>query len=629
MTIFSASNLSKSFISSSLFQNISFGMEQGDKIGLIGKNGAGKSTLLKIIAGYEKADSGDIVLANDIKVEYLTQTTEYDYEDTALDYVMNGIPTIHQAFQEYHHLLETNSPDLDKVTNLSHKIDELDGWNIESQAKQILQKVGITDFEKSLRSASGGEKKRIAIAKILIAKPDLLILDEPTNHLDADTVQWLQNELSTSNLSIVFVTHDRYFLDALASRIVELDFGKLFFYSGNYEQFLIQKQVLLQNEKSTNEHLQNKLRQELEWLSRGARARRTKQKSRIDWAEKLKDDIRFVEHKKIKIELGNLYLGGKVIEANNIRLVMGDRTLIDNFTYTSQNVDRIGIIGPNGSGKTSLLKIFAGLLKPTEGTSKLGSTVKIGYFDQENENLDPNKTVIGSLQEIAEYINVGIGKERKITCKELLDRFLFPRNQQYSYVHTLSGGEKKRLSLLRMFMANPNVLLLDEPTNDFDIDTLNVLENYLDDFYGVLIIVSHDRAFLDRCIEFIWSFEGNGLIKEYPGNYTLYLEKKEEQKKDLRDQKIIEKSNEIPIPSKVKNFTNEKSSKLTFKEKRELEFLENEIENVEINISILKTKLNDGEQDYRLLGNISNELNKNILRLEELTLRWMELSEKE
>lgn len=628
MIIISANGLSKAFTQTTLFQNISFGIEQGEKVGLIGKNGAGKTTLLRILAGAETPDNGEVVRTNDIKVDYLTQTTEYEYEDTAIDYVMNGIPELHEAFQEYHFLLDSNSKDSEKLAQLSHKIDELNGWSIESEAKKILQKVGITDFEKSLHTASGGEKKRIALAKILIAKPDLLILDEPTNHLDADTVQWLQDELSATNLTIIFVTHDRYFLDALATRIIELDFEKLLFFNGNYETYLTQKQALLLNEKSTNDHLQNKLRQELEWLSRGARARRTKQKARIDWAGKLKDDIRFVEHKRIKIEVGNNFLGSKVIEASNVGFTIGDRLLIDNFSYNAQHGDRIGIIGPNGSGKTSLLKIFAEMLSPTKGSCKLGSTVKIGYFEQEHKTLDESNTVIGSLQEIAEYINVGVGKERKITCRELLDRFLFPRNRQHTFVHTLSGGEKKRLALLRLLMANPNVLLLDEPTNDFDIETLNVFENYLDDFFGVLIIVSHDRSFLDRCAEFIWAFEGNGVIKEYPGNYTAYLEKKETKKTELRELKSLERKSDPQTKEDGNYKPAVKSNKLTFKEKIELEKIETEIETLETRKSELENQLNSPDQDYKILEQLAHELNETINKLDSITNRWLELSEK-
>jgi len=625
MILISATNLSKGYGEKVLFGDVSFGIDQGEKIGLIGKNGAGKSTLLKILAGAESPDSGEIIRNSNISVDYLSQTTEYDNEDTAIDYVMNGIPELYEAFREYHELLESRSPDQEKLSQLSHKIDEMNGWSIESEAKKILQKVGIVDFNKTLHSASGGEKKRIAIAKILIAKPDLLILDEPTNHLDADTVQWLQDELSATNLTIIFVTHDRYFLDALATRIVELDFEKLFFFNGNYENYLVQKQAILQNEKSTNEHLQSKLRQELVWLSRGARARRTKQKSRIDWAAKLKDDIRFVEHKRIKIEVGGNFLGSKVIEANNIGCTIGGRILIENFNYNAQQGDRIGIIGPNGAGKTSMLKIFAQLMKPTAGSCKLGSTVNIGYFDQEHESLDGDKTVIGSLQEIAEYINVGVGRERKITCRELLDRFLFPRNRHRTFVHTLSGGEKKRLALLRLLMGNPNVLLLDEPTNDFDIDTLNVFENYLDDFNGVLIIVSHDRSFLDRCVDFIWAFEGEGKIKEYPGNYTNYLEKKETQKIENREIKSAEKKPDKP----VRVSQTDRSNKLTYKEKIELQAIEAEIESLETAKIKLEGQLSGSSQDYKALEQLSHDLSYTSSRLDELTNRWLELSEKE
>jgi len=316
MTIFSVNNLSKSYGEAPLFQNISFGMEQGEKIGLIGRNGAGKSTLLKIIGGLETPDIGEAVLNSNIKVEYLTQSTEYEDDDEAIDYVVKSIPELYLILKEYHELLSSNNGDNQRIIDLSHRIDELNGWGIEAEAKKTLQKVGITDFNLRLKYASGGEKKRIAIARVLISKPDLLILDEPTNHLDADTVQWLQDELSQSNLSIIFVTHDRYFLDSLSTRIIELDMERLFSYQGNYENYLMQKAIFLQTEKSTNDHLQNKLRTELEWLSRGAKARRTKQKSRIDWAGKLKDDIRFVDQKKIKIEVGNVFLGSKIIEAH-------------------------------------------------------------------------------------------------------------------------------------------------------------------------------------------------------------------------------------------------------------------------------------------------------------------------
>jgi ATP-binding cassette subfamily F protein uup len=624
MTIFSVNNLSKSYRDSPLFQNISFGMEQGEKIGLIGKNGAGKSTLLKIIYGTVSPDNGSATMNNNVRVEYLTQSIEFEIEDTALDYVINGKPEIYTYFKEYHELIHNNSTNTERIIELSHKIDELDGWSIEAEAKKLLQKVGITEFDKSLHSASGGEKKRIAIAKVLISKPDLLILDEPTNHLDADTVQWLQDELSQTNLSIIFVTHDRYFLDALATRIIEIDLERLFSYPGNYENYLFQKETFLATEKSANDHLQNKLRAEQEWLARGARARRTKQKSRIDWADKLKEDARFVELKKIKIEVGNVFLGGKIIEAHNMSYSINGRKLIDNFSYNAQAGDRIGILGANGAGKSTLLKLFCERLQPSFGSCKLGTSVKIGYYEQEHESLDESKTVIGSLQEIAEYINVGIGKERKITCKELLDRFLFTRSRQNSYVFTLSGGEKKRLALLRLLMANPNVLLLDEPTNDFDIETLNVFEDYLENFYGILITVSHDRAFLDRCANFIWAFESNGKIKEYPGNYSAYLEKKEQNRQENREVKQAEKKLE-PQAQVVKSSN---SNKLSFKEIKEFESLNIEIPKLESRKTEIETYLTSNFDDYKQIELMSNELNEVINNLDEKTFRWLELSEK-
>ncbi len=626
MTIFSVNNLSKSYGEAPLFQNISFGMEQGEKIGLIGRNGAGKSTLLKIIGGLETPDIGEAVLNSNIKVEYLTQSTEYEDDDEAIDYVVKSIPELYLILKEYHELLSSNNGDNQRIIDLSHRIDELNGWGIEAEAKKTLQKVGITDFNLRLKYASGGEKKRIAIARVLISKPDLLILDEPTNHLDADTVQWLQDELSQSNLSIIFVTHDRYFLDSLSTRIIELDMERLFSYQGNYENYLMQKAIFLQTEKSTNDHLQNKLRTELEWLSRGAKARRTKQKSRIDWAGKLKDDIRFVDQKKIKIEVGNVFLGSKIIEAHNISYSVKNRLLINNFSYTARPTDKIGIIGPNGSGKSSLLKIFTEKFTPQKGSCKLGTTVKIGHYEQEIESLDQSKTVIASLREIAEYINVGEGKERKLTAAELLDKFLFPRKRQNSYVYTLSGGEKKRLALLRLLMANPNVLLLDEPTNDFDIETLNVLEDYLDNFYGVLIVVSHDRAFLDRCVEFIWAFEGDGKIKEYPGNYSDYLVKKESNKVLERENKLNDKKAE---PQVVKEIKSQNTAKLSFKEKKEIEQLDIDIPHYESRINEIQTELAAKFSDYKLVESLNLELVDITNKLNDGTERWLELSEKQ
>jgi ATP-binding cassette subfamily F protein uup len=623
MTLFSASNLSKSFRDKPLFRGVSFGMEQGEKLGLIGRNGAGKSTLLKIIAGIESPDEGEVALNNNLKVEYLTQRTDFEIDDTALNYVLKGKADLYSYFKEYYHLINSKNGNNARIIELSHKIDEQSGWDIEAKAKKYLQMLGITDFSKLLENASGGEKKRIALARIFISEPDLLILDEPTNHLDADTVQWLQDELSQSKISLMFVTHDRYFLDALATKIIEIDFEKLFSYQGNYENYLLQKEMQLANEKSTNEKLQSKLRQELEWLSRGAKARRTKQKSRIDWANKIKDDVRFVEHKNIKIEVGGNFLGSKVIEAHNISYNIQDRILINNFSYNAKAGDRIGIIGANGSGKSTLLKIFNQELEASSGSCKLGSTVKIGYFEQEHLSIDESKTLIGSLQEIAEYINVGVGKERKITVRELLERFLFPRSRHGAYIYTLSGGEKKRIALLRLLMANPNVLLLDEPTNDFDIDTLAVLEEYLDNFYGVLITVSHDRAFLDRAVNFIWAFENNGKIKEYPGNYSTYLEKKELNKKN-DNKEIIEKKNEVTTNKHIT-----KSNKLSFKEQKEINEIIDLIPILEEKIKELQEKLSNEFSNYKLIESLSKELNETQEKLDEITLRWLELSEKE
>jgi ATP-binding cassette subfamily F protein uup len=483
-------------------------------------------------------------------------------------------------------------------------------------------KLGISDVHKLVHNLSGGQKKRVALAKALLSEPDLLILDEPTNHLDADSVQWLQDHLSDYSKAILLVTHDRYFLDAVSTKIIELDNQSLFTYEGNFEYFLMRKEQRMAIEESTAEHERNTLRRELAWLQKGAKARRTKQKSRIDWISKMQEKPEQVEIRNIKIEIGNKFLGGKLIDAVDISKSINGKTLFKEFTYRAAPGDRIGVIGPNGAGKSTLLNILSGRTQTDSGYVSIGDTVSIGYFDQEVKTLKEQLTVIGNLREIAEYIDTGIGRDRFITAKELLDRFQFPGKQHHSFVHTLSGGEKRRLAMLMTLMGNPNVLMFDEPTNDFDIATLAALEEYLEYFKGVLLIVSHDRSFLDRTVNRIFSFEDD-IIKEYPGNYSAYLEKIE-QKKTEHSQEMISKPKE-----QVQQEKSSKKKGLTFNEKREFETLESTIAQKEEHISSINEQLAETPpEQFKKFEELSLLHAKTEQELENAMLRWMELSEK-
>lgn len=625
MTIFSANNISKSYGERLLFDSVAFGMEEGEKVGIIGRNGIGKTTLMRIVAGLEDQDSGEVIFNNETTFEFLDQLPEFESEETVLEAVLSSDPYLHKITEEYKDLCDRNRPeDAKRLEEITHILDQKDAWNYENEAVKVLSELGMTELHKQVKHLSGGLKKRVALAKALLSKPKLLILDEPTNHLDADSVQWLQDRLSASNISLLFVTHDRYFLDAVSTRIIEISEQRIFNYPGNYEKYLEQKEVYLQTKESTLEHNISRLKTELEWLQRGARARRSKQKSKIDWIDELKKHSIRVKEKKIEIELGNSFLSSRVIDAQDITKTLGNRLLFNRFTYIAKPKDRIGIIGPNGSGKSTLLKTLCGRMEPDQGNVLIGASTKFGYFEQEIESLKPTQTVLGTIKEIGEYINVGVGKDRYLTCRDLLDKFLFPRKQQGALIETLSGGEKRRLALVRVLMANPNVLLFDEPTNDFDLETLTALEDYLDNFLGVLIIVSHDRAFLDRTVEFIYAFDGKGNIKQYPGNYSVYLEKKEE---EIRKAKAAKKDEpKDRNTNKPKNT----SKKLSYMEQREFDQLETEIPKLEEQKQELEDLLASGTlTDYKDLEDKAAELKEMEEKIDDITMRWLELSEKQ
>lgn len=599
---------------------------EGERIGIIGKNGVGKSSLLKIIAGLEEQDEGMVTRGKDVHIVYLPQLPQFDTDETCLHAVMSGKQDIVDLLAEHQTLCSEQEKgfrqDLaDQIHELSVRIDILNGWTLDNQAVTLLTKLGIQNVHAYINTLSGGQKKRVALAKALLSEPDLLILDEPTNHLDADSVQWLQDHLSEYSKAILLVTHDRYFLDAISTKIIELDNQSLFTYEGNFEFYLLKKEQRMAIEESTAEHERNTLRRELAWLQKGAKARRTKQKSRIDWISKMQEKPEQTELRSIKIEIGNKFLGGKLIDAVNVSKSVGEAKLFHDFTYRAAPGDRIGIIGPNGAGKSTLLNVLSGRIQPDSGYVTIGDTVHIGYFDQEVKSLKEQMTVIGNLREIAEYIDTGIGRDRYITAKELLDRFHFPAKQHHSFVHTLSGGEKRRLAMLMTLMGNPNVLMFDEPTNDFDIATLASLEEYLEHFKGVLLIVSHDRSFLDRTVERIYAFEQDR-IKEYPGNYSAYLEKIEFKSGNIEPLKLVQQEKTIREKIPVKKG-------LTFNEKREFEALEAKIALHEENLDSIRKQIEQtASDDFKRF----EELSKHHVTIEQVLQtameRWMELSEK-
>ncbi len=608
-------------------------MEEGERIGIIGRNGVGKSTLLRILAGLDFPDSGTVAFNKSMRFEYLHQIPVFEKHETVLGTVMSARPVVYEMLRRYERLIEIptekqTEKEHKQLETLAHDIGEFNGWTLENEAETMLHQLGMDQFDADVTTLSGGQRKRVSLAKSLLSNPDLLILDEPTNHLDADSVQWLQDRIQNSAKALLLITHDRYFLDAVSNRIIELDNKKLVSYFGTYERYLEKKEAEIIVEENTNQHIRNKLRTELAWLQRGAKARRTKQKSRIDWISKIKSEQKFEEVKNIKIDVGNVFLGSRVIDAVNISKTLGEKTLFKNFTLTTAAGDRIGIIGPNGTGKTTLLNTLLGKIEPDTGTVKVGTTVKIGYFNQENSDLKDDQTLIGSLKEIAEFIDTGIGRERYLTASDLLDRFLFSKNQHYSKVANLSGGEKRRLALLRILMGNPNVLVLDEPTNDFDIATLGSLEEYLQNFRGCLLVVSHDRAFLDRTVEYIYAFEEDGNIKQYPGNYSAYLEKKEAKK---TEEKQIQVKPTTPAVKETKPAptTTSAKPKLSYKEQQELQQLDIKIAEFETKKLKLETEMaNQSNLPYDELMKKSHEIGELTTKIDEAMNRWLVLDGK-
>lgn len=528
MNILTVEQLTKSYGEKILFQDASFGMEDGDKIGIIGVNGTGKSTFLRVIAGLEPPDSGKISIGGRIRVRYLAQNPEFAPDNTVLQQVFEGELPEMKAIREYTEtmeLLELRPHDealQQKLLKLSQQMDNLQAWQLESDAKIILSKLGIRNYDAKMGTLSGGQRKRVALAAALIQPSDLLILDEPTNHIDNESVAWLEQYLQKRRGALLMITHDRYFLDRVANVMLELDHGRLFRYEANYSRFLELKAEREEREAASEQKRQNLLRNELAWIRRGAKARTTKQKARIERFEKLKEQEPVHSSGELDVSVASTRLGRKILEIEGLRKTVGDKVLIDDLSYIAVPEDRIGIVGPNGSGKSTLLNLIAGRLEPDSGNIVTGPTVKLGYFTQEHQEMDGSQRVIEYIKDEAEVVRTADGSA--ITAAQMLERFLFPPAMQWTPIARLSGGEKRRLYLLRVLMSAPNVLLLDEPTNDLDIQTLSVLEQYLDEFPGVVIVVSHDRFFLDRTVDKIMAFEGQGRVRVHVGSYSEYAE---------------------------------------------------------------------------------------------------------
>ncbi|MBD2092341.1 ABC-F family ATP-binding cassette domain-containing protein [Microcoleus sp. FACHB-1515] len=633
MSIFTLQSVKKDFGIKEILRNADFSLNENDKVGLIGTNGSGKSTLLKMIAGLESIDSGQILVNPNTKIVYLPQQPEVDENRTVLEQVFADSGEQMALIREYEELSEklahgeSDDRSLARLSQLSQRIEAIGAWDLETNAKIVLTKLGIEDFNVRVGDLSGGYRKRIALATALLSDPDVLLMDEPTNHLDALSVEWLQSYLNRFRGALLLITHDRYFLDRVTNRILEIDRGDLYTYSGNYSYYLEKKAESEESAASSQRKHAGVLRRELEWLKRGPKARSTKQKARIDRIHEMRNQAFKQSQGKVEISTAGRRIGKKVIELSHVTKGFGDRILIKDFTYEFNPEDRVGIIGGNGAGKSTLMNLITGRLQPDAGSIELGSTIHIGYFDQHSEdlNLNPNQRVIDYLKDVAELVKTADGSI--ITASQMLERFLFPGSQQYAPIHKLSGGEKRRLFLLRVLMSAPNVLILDEPTNDLDVQTLSVLEEYLEDFNGCVIVVSHDRYFLDRTVETIFAFEENGQIRQYPGNYSVYLDyQNKEVKSEEKSEKKPVAENKVAVESVAT--APAKPRKVSYKEKREFEQLETQIPEMEAEKEeIEKTLYNNPPSGFSQVQKLSERLAELNEAIDKATDRWLELSE--
>ena len=638
MSILTLQNIQKDFGIKEILKDASFSIEPNDKVGLIGVNGSGKSTLLKMIAGIEPTDGGQRLVKSGARIIYLPQQPEVDEDSTVIDQVFADSGEQMNLVREYedlsHKMAHAEGDALDalmaRLAKVTEKMESVGAWELETKAKIILSRLGIEDFDTRVGDLSGGYRKRIALATALLNEPDLLMMDEPTNHLDAESVEWLQDYLSRFNGALLLITHDRYFLDKVTNRILEIDRADLYTYAGNYSYYLEKKALQEESVASSQRKHQGVLRKELEWLKRGPKARSTKQKARIDRIGEMQEKEFKQAQGKVDIDTPGRRIGKKVIELEDVTKAYKGRTLIKDFTYEFTPRDRIGIIGGNGAGKSTLMNIITGRIKPDAGKVDIGKTIHIGYFDQHSDNLldalNEEQRVIDYIKDVAEVVTTADGNQ--ISASQMLEKFLFPPSQQYAPIYKLSGGEKRRLFLLQVLMDAPNVLILDEPTNDLDVQTLAILEDYLENFNGCVISVSHDRYFLDRTVEFIFAIEPGGKVRKYPGNYSIYLEHRQKLEKAAK-QEVKEQPKAAKAKTGSKKTTSDKKNKaLSNYEQREYEKLEVKIAQMEADKEKLENDLAINCSDFNLVQELSEKLASLNEEIDNQTERWLELAER-
>ena len=614
----SAENLSKSFNDRWLFKEISIGISQGEKLALVGENGTGKTTLLKILTGELKSDSGVVSVRDGIKIGYLTQQPKVAQHKSVKEIIFNEHNVIASVVKEYEDCIHHSDTSPQRMQKVLERMEELNAWDYDAKVQVINDKLGILDLDQKFEELSGGQRKRVFMAQMLLTEPDLIIMDEPTNHLDLEAIEWLETYLSGQNITLIMVTHDRYFLDNVANEIIELDRGKLYRYKGKYAYFLEKKSEREEILKAEVSKARNLLKKELDWMRRQPRARGTKAKYRIeafyDLQEKASQNL-----KKDKMELDILGArqGGKILELHHVSKSYGNKLLVDNFSYIFKKKDRIGVVGKNGVGKSTFLDILTNKINPDKGERIPGVTTKIGYFTQESQDLNPAHRVIEEVKEIAEFITLSDGSS--VSASKFLDLFLFPPEKQYTFIEKLSGGERKRLQLLKVLVTNPNFLILDEPTNDFDIETLNVLEDFLEKFTGCLILVSHDRYFMDHLVDQLFIFEGDGKILPFNGNYSDYRSMEDEEEFEEKPIAVTQPVVKSPILSE--------NRKPSFKEKKEYAELQSQIEALELEKSKLNEQMNNDGMDHMQLTELGKKIEAITDKVDALTLRWLELDE--
>lgn len=611
-------NLTKSYGDRMLFDSVTFGVNQGDKIGIIAKNGTGKSTLLNIISGREAPDSGTVTFRNGLRVGIVDQNPELDESLPVIEACLDTDRPVSRAIADYESAITDG--DTERINEAIHRMDALDAWNYDDRLKQMLHRFRITDFTTPVSNLSGGQKKRVALARTLLDNPDMIILDEPTNHLDIEIIEWLEDYLHRQNVTLLLVTHDRYFLDSVCNKIIEIDRQTIYTYNGNYDYYIRKRNERIEAMSAELAKVKNKLRKEQDWMHRQPQARAGKAKYRIDAFYDLKERSRLdLRENTLSIsDIGSSYIGSKIFEARHISKRWGDKVILEDLNYTFARYEKLGIIGHNGVGKSTLIKMLLGIVQPDSGEWDVGETVRFGYYSQDGISFDENKKVIDAVSEIAD--DIAIDGQRSASPMQFLSRFLFSPADQQKYIHTLSGGERCRLHLATVLMRQPNFLILDEPTNDLDIVTLGILEEYLSEFKGCLIVVSHDRFFLDSIVDHLWVLEGEGRIKDFPGNYSDYREWVKANAKTAEQAKAAE-----PRQTKPRNET-ERPRKMSFKERKEFEQLTEEIDT----LTARKKELDEIFNSGRTIDNI-NELSAEYTRLtsdlDEKEIRWLELSE--